>query len=139
MANADHPAPARQADATTAELVRQLAEQTSRLVRDEFRLAQAEMAQKGARAGRGAGFLGGSGILALYGIGCLLAAAVAGLTTVLDTWLAALIVGAAVLAAAGLAALGGKQQFGKAVPLMPRETVESTSADLHEIKRKAHR
>ncbi len=59
------------------------------------------MAHKGARAGRGAGLFGGSGILALYGLACLIGAAVAGLAVALAPWLAALIVGAAVLVIAG--------------------------------------
>jgi hypothetical protein len=68
------------ADTSTAVLVKQLTEQVSRLVRDELKLATAEMTRKGARAGKGAGLFGGSGILALYGIACLIAAAVAGLS-----------------------------------------------------------
>ncbi|HEY1639446.1 MAG TPA: phage holin family protein [Streptosporangiaceae bacterium] len=139
MAERESSPAARQADASTADLVRQLAEQTSHLVRDELRLAQAEMTRKGARAGRGAGLLGGSGILALYGTGCLLIAAVAGLALVLATWLAALIVAAAVLAVAGLAALTGKQQLGRATPPVPRQAIESTKADVQEIREKAHR
>jgi membrane protein len=126
-------------DAPTAELVKQLTEQTSRLVRDELRLAGAEMARKGARAGRGAGLFGGSGILALYGIGCLLAAAVAGLAVVMDVWLAALIIGAAVLAAAGVAALVGKRQLSGATPPVPEEAVASARADVQEIKERTHR
>ena len=100
---------------------------------------QAEMTRKGARAGRGAGLLGGSGILALYGIGCLLIAAVAGLALVLATWLAALIIAAAVLAVAGLAALMGRQQLGRATPPVPRQAIDSTKADVQEIREKAHR
>jgi Putative Actinobacterial Holin-X, holin superfamily III len=132
-------APDGQAEPSTSDLVRQLAEQTSRLVRDELKLAQAEMARKGARAGRGAGLLGGGGILALYGIGCLLIAAVAGIALVLQTWLAALIVGAAVLAAAALVALAGRRQFGGATPPVPRQALDSTKADVQEIREKAHR
>jgi DNA invertase Pin-like site-specific DNA recombinase len=47
------------------EMVTQLAEQVSRLIREELRLAQAEMAQKGKRAGLGAGMFGGGGVAAL--------------------------------------------------------------------------
>jgi hypothetical protein len=131
--------PDRQAEPSTSDLVRQLAEQTSRLVRDEMKLAQAEMARKGAQAGRGAGLLGGGGVLALYGTGCLLIAAVAAIALVLQTWLAALIVGAAVLAVAGLAALAGKRQLGRAIPAVPRQAMESAKADVQEIREKAHR
>ena len=69
------------------------------LARDELKLAQLEMARKGKRAGTGAGMLGGSGLIALYGVGCLIACAIIALSGVLAAWLAALIVGAVLLAA----------------------------------------
>jgi hypothetical protein len=131
--------PAAQGEPSTSDLVRQLAEQTSRLVRDELRLAQAEMTRKGARAGRGAGLLGGSGILGLYGVGCLLIAGIAALALVLATWLAALIVAAAVLAVAGLAALAGKRQLSQATPPVPRQAMESARTDVEELRKKARR
>jgi peptidoglycan/LPS O-acetylase OafA/YrhL len=104
-----------------------------------MRLAAAEMARKGARAGKGAGLFGGSGVLALYGLACLIAAAVAGLSVVLKVWAAALIVGAAVLVIAGLAALIGKRQLGQATPPVPEEAITSTKEVVHEVKEKAHR
>src|SRR6266487_1508312 len=77
----------------------------------------AEQAGKGKRAGIGIGSLGGAGLLALYGVAALLAAAVLALTLVLPSWAAALIVGAA----AGTAALVGKQQIARANPPLPQE------------------
>jgi len=43
------------------DLVRQLTEQVSVLVRDEIRLAQLELTRKGKKAGIGAGLMGGGG------------------------------------------------------------------------------
>ncbi len=97
----EHASPASASQQSTGELVQQLTEQTSRLIRDELKLAQAEMTRKGTRLAKGAGLFSGSGVIALYAIGCLLAAAIAGLATVLAVWLAALIVGAALLLIAG--------------------------------------
>ena len=91
QASADHQQP------STGELVKRLSEQVSVLVRDELKLAQLEMTRKGKQAGIGAGMLGGSGLIALYGVACLLACAILGLSRVLEPWLAALIVGAALL------------------------------------------
>jgi membrane protein len=82
---------------------------------------------------------GGSGVVALFGFGCLLAAAIAGLALVLATWLAALIVGAALLVLAGIAALIGKGQLKKATPPVPEQVVESVKADVEEIRERAHR
>ncbi len=130
---------ARPQDSSTGELVKLMTEQVSRLVRDELKLAEIEMTRKGKRAGRGIGLFGGSGIIALYGVGCLLAAAVIGLATALAAWLAALIIGAALLAAAALGALIGRGQLKKVAPALPSQTVQSVKADVEQIKEKAHR
>lgn len=126
-------------DASAGELVKNLSEQVSRLIRDELKLAEYEMTRKAKRMGRGAGMFGGSGLVALYGIACLLAAAIIGLASVLPAWAAALIVGGALLVIAGVAALLGKSQVSKAVPPMPEQTVQSVKADVEEIKERAHR
>jgi hypothetical protein len=101
---------------STAELVQQAGVQISRLVRDEFALARAELMQQGRQAGMGAGLLGGGGLLALYGIGALVLAAIAGLDAAMPAWLAALLVGIAILIIAGLLALAGRQRIRRAVP-----------------------
>ena len=111
----------------------------SRLIRDELKLAEYEMTRKAKRMGRGAGMFGGSGLVALYGVGCLLAAAIIGLAIVLPAWAAALIVGGALLVVAGVVALMGKSQVSKAVPPVPEQTVQSVKADVEEIKERAHR
>jgi Putative Actinobacterial Holin-X, holin superfamily III len=126
-------------DVPAGQLVKQLSEQVSRLVRDELRLATLEMTGKARTAGRGAGLFGGSGVLALYGTGCLLAAAIIALSGVLRPWLAALIVGVALFAAAGIAALAGKSQVRKATPPVPRQAAGSVKADVEQIKESAHR
>lgn len=138
----DETTTARTADApnsSTAELVKQLSEQVTQLARDELRLAQLETTRKAKRAGLGIGMFGGGGLLALYGLGCLLAAAIIGLATAVTAWLAALIIGAGLLAAAGLAALLGGGQLRKATPAVPERAVGSVKADVDEIKESAHR
>src|SRR5689334_11137088 len=98
------------AEASAGELVKQLSEQTSRLVRQEMELAKAELAIKGKRAGIGAGMFGTAGLLGLYAVGALITAAIAALATAVDTWLAALIVAVVLGAAAGVVALMGKNK-----------------------------
>jgi hypothetical protein len=131
--------PAREQGSSTTELLRQLSEQVSRLVRDELRLAQLEMTRKGKRAGLGVGMLGGGGIFAVYGIGCLLAAAIIALATAVAAWLAALIIGVSLLAASAAAALLGKGQLKKAAPPVPRQAAGGVKADVEEIRESAHR
>ena len=103
-------------DRSRGELVKQLSEQVSVLVRDELKLAQLEMTRKGKQAGLGVGLFGGSGLVALYAVGCLIACAIIAISGVVAAWLAALIVGAALLAIAGAAALIGKGRLQKATP-----------------------
>jgi hypothetical protein len=124
---------------STGELVQQAVEQISRLVRDELKLAQVELTRKSTRLAKGLGIIGGSSVIAIYGVGCLLIAAIAGLATVLAAWLSALIVGAALFTCAGITALIGKSQIGLATPLVPEQTVESVKADAETISERAWR
>jgi hypothetical protein len=124
---------------SAAELIKQVTEQTSVLIRDELKLAQLEMTRKGKQAGLGAGMLGGGGLVALYGLGCLIACAIIALSLVIQAWLAALIVGVALLVVAGVAALAGKARLRRATPPVPEETVSSIKSDVAEIKERAHR
>jgi uncharacterized membrane protein len=121
------------------ELVKQLSEQVSALVREEVKLAQLEMARKGKQAGVGAGMLGGGGLIALYGLGCLIACVILAISGVLAAWLAALIVGVALFAVAGVAALLGKRRLQTAVPPVPKETMDSVKTDVEVIKERAQR
>jgi uncharacterized membrane protein YqjE len=126
-------------EASTGQLVKQLSEQMSRLVRDELKLATVEMTGKAKTGGKGAGLFGGSGIVALYGAGCLVACAVIALAGVMRAWLAALIVGVALFAAAGIAALAGRAELKKATPPLPSQAAESVQADVEQIRESAHR
>jgi hypothetical protein len=116
--------------ASTGELVSRLSEQVSTLVKDELALARAEMTEKGKRAGKGAGLLGGGGVLALYGVGLLLATIVALLDLAWPTWVAALVVTVVVFAVAGVLALLGRNQVKQATPPVPERAKESVAADV---------
>jgi hypothetical protein len=136
---ADGAQPPAAQEQSAGELVKLLSEQVSVLVRDELKLAQLEMTRKGKQAGVGIGMLGGSGLVALYSVGCLLACVIIAISGVVAAWLAALIVGTALLAVAAAAALLGKSRLQKAVPPVPQETVGSIKADVSEIKVRGRR
>jgi uncharacterized membrane protein YqjE len=121
------------------ELVKDLSEQISRLVRDELRLAQVEMTRKGKQAGLGVGMFAGGGIFAWFGLACLIACAVIAIAGVVAAWLAALIVGVALLLVAAIAALIGRGRLKQATPPVPGETIGSVKADVEELKERAHR
>jgi uncharacterized membrane protein YqjE len=124
---------------STGELVKTMAEQISVLIRDELKLAQLEMTGKGKQAALGAGMFGASTVVALYAVGCLLACVIIALSGVVAAWLAALVVGAALLAVAACVALAGKQHLKRTTPAVPEETVASVKADVEEIKERARR
>lgn len=127
--------PIRENDAgsSTVELVTQLTEQSTRLMRDEVRLAKAELSASVKHAGIGAGMFGTAALAALYGVGVLLVAAVAALALALPLWLAALIVAVALLAIAAIAALLGKKKMAQASPV-PEQAVQNIKDDVAEVK-----
>jgi membrane protein len=124
-------------DRPLGELVQDLSRQTSTLIRQEMRLAQAELAEKGRHAGKGAGMFGGAGIVALYGVGALIAAAILGLATVLEPWIAAAAIGAGLLLIAGILALTGKKELEEAGPPKPEQTLDSVQRDIETVKARA--
>jgi uncharacterized membrane protein YqjE len=121
-------------DRSVGELVNQLSEQTSSLIRQELRLAQTELQEKGKRMGIGAGMFGGAGLVALYGVGALVAAAIIGIGTLLEPWIAAVVVGVVLLAVAGVLALTGRKQVERGTPPLPQQAIESAKRDVDEVK-----
>jgi hypothetical protein len=126
-----------EAEKPLGELVQDLSRQTSTLIRQEMRLAQAELAEKGRHAGKGAGMFGGAGLVALYGVGALVAAAILGLATVIEPWVAAAAIGAGLLLIAGILALTGKKELDEAGPPKPEQTLENVQRDVDTVKARA--
>jgi uncharacterized membrane protein YqjE len=124
-------------DRPIGDLLKQLSQETTTLVRQELELAKAEMAQKGKQAGVGAGMFGGSGASALLGLGALTAAAIAALDTGIALWLAALILALLWLAVAGVLAVTGKGKVQQATPPVPEQTQESVKEDVRWAKNQA--
>jgi hypothetical protein len=115
-------------------LTGQLSAQISTLVRDELRLAQAELTAKGKKVGIGAGLFGAAGVIAVFAGGSLVAAAILAIATAVAYWLAAVIVGVVLLAAAGVAAFVGKGAVSKAGPLAPTEALAGVKQDVNAFK-----
>jgi uncharacterized membrane protein YqjE len=110
------------------ELVAQLTDVSTRLVHDEVEHAKAELRDDVRHAGAGIGLVSAAGLLAFFAVGTLVTAAVAALALVVDVWLAALVVAAVLLLAAGVAALVGKREVAEAGP--PLRTAESVRDDV---------
>jgi hypothetical protein len=124
-------------DRPTAELMRELADQTTSLVRKEIELAKLEFAEKGKKAGMGAGMFGAAGLLGVGAFATLTTCLILALNTVVSGWLAALIVTVVYAAIAGVLALRGKKQVKQAGPPVPERAVESTKEDLEWVKTRA--
>lgn len=135
------PPPAGQtlSDESVGELVKRAASQTAELVRKEIQLGQLELKDKGRRAGKGVGLLGGAGVVAFYGGAALVAAAVLGLAEALDPWLSALIVGIALLVVAAVVGLVGKKTTTEALPPKPEQTMASVHDDVEHVKEQTSR
>ena len=116
------------------ELFKQLSDDLSTLVRQELKLAQVEMTEKGKRAGLGAGILGGAGLTGLLAVLCLTACVIAALSKAMDVWLAALIVAVIYAAATGALALVGRQKVSEATPAVPEQTAETIKEDVQWAK-----
>jgi membrane protein len=126
-------------DASVGQLVEQLSAQISALVRDEMALATAEMKRKGAQAGIGIGIGGAGAVMALLGLGALVAAAILGLATVLAAWLAALIIGVVLSVVAGVISAAGITQVRNSAPPVPEKAVQSTKQDIETVKESVRR
>jgi len=121
-------------NASTGQLIGQLTEQITRLVRSEARLAQAEVTQKAKRLGVGAGLFGGAGLFAFFGLAALITTAILALALVLPGWLAALIVAVVLFAIAGVLALVGKKDVEKGSPPVPTQAIAGVQADIATVK-----
>ena len=119
------------------ELMRELSDQATTLIRKEIELAKVEFDAKRKKATAGAGMFGGAGLFGLFAFGALTACLILALATFLSAWLAALIVAVVYGAIAGVLALRGKKQMQQATPPVPEQAVDSTKEDLEWVKARA--
>jgi uncharacterized membrane protein YqjE len=133
MAPTDQP-DSRLRERSMGELFTELSQDLSTLVRQELKLAQVEMTEKGKRAGAGAGMFGGAGAAALAALGTLSACLIAALAEAMDVWLAALIVTVLYAAVASALAVRGKQRVAQAAPPVPEQTMETVKEDVQWAK-----
>jgi hypothetical protein len=124
-------------DRPTAELMRELTDQTTTLVRKEIELAKVELAEKVKKAGVGAGMFGAAGLFGVGAFAAITACLIWALSTFMPGWLGALIVGVAYTTIAGVLALRGKRQVQQATPPVPEQAVDSTKEDLEWLKIRA--
>jgi uncharacterized membrane protein YqjE len=134
MATSSETHPGELRERPVGELLKQLANETTTLVRQELELAKAEMREKASKAGPGVGMWGAAGVTALLALGSLTAFAILALDGAMPNWLAALIVGLVYAAIAGVLYLRGKQRVEDAGSPVPQQTVETLKEDVQWAK-----
>lgn len=128
----------READRPIGELLRELGDEISTLVRQEIALAKAEMSEKAKPVVASAGMFGGTALLALGAFGAATAFLIAGIAALgLPVWAAALIVTVVYGAVAGVLAMMGKKKLQEAAPLIPEQTAQSVKEDIEWAKTRA--
>ena|SRR5215210_408541 len=125
-------------DTPFGKATKNVAEHLTALARLELKLALLELKKKFAAIGVGVGLLVAGSILGLFALGFLLAAAAAGLDTVVSTWLALLIVGAALGVVAGVLALLGRRSVKKGTPPVPEQAIEEAKLTTEAMKANGH-
>jgi uncharacterized membrane protein YqjE len=116
------------------ELLKQLSEETTRLVHQEIELAKAELAQKGRQAGMGAGLFGAAGAIGFLALAALTTCLILALDAAVPAWLAALIVAVVYGAIAAVLAMRGRAKVKQAVPPLPEQTIETVKEDVQWAK-----
>jgi uncharacterized membrane protein YqjE len=116
------------------ELLKQLSEETTRLVRQEIELAKAELAQKGKQVGMGAGLFGAAGVVGLLALAALTTCLILALDAAMPAWLAALIVAAVYGVVAAVLAMRGRAKVKQATPPVPQQTIETVKEDVQWAK-----
>jgi uncharacterized membrane protein YqjE len=121
----------------TGDLLKELSDHTTTLVKQEIDLAKAELSEKGKKAGLGAGMFGGAGLFGVFAFAALTTCIIAALESPLNLWLAALIVAVVYAVVAGVLALQGRNKVKEAGPPVPEQTTESVKEDVQWAKTRA--
>lgn len=115
------------------EILEDIASNLTQIVRAEFRLAKTELKEGAEKVARPGAAVGAGVALAFYGLGFLLLAAVYALSLVMAGWLAALIVGGVLTAAAGILISAGGMKL-KRANLTPDKTIRTLEEDVQWAK-----
>jgi uncharacterized membrane protein YqjE len=119
--------------ATIAGLLQEIVSNIQNIIRSEVRLAKAEIREDATSMARAAGMLVAGAVLGIYALGILLLFVVYALRGPLPDWAAALIVGIAVAAIAGILVMVGLKKI-KSVNPAPEQTIDSIKEDVQWVK-----
>jgi fatty acid desaturase len=129
-------------ESPTSELFSRLLTDVRLIFGRQAQLAKLELENKGSRLRAVGVEIAAAVVVAVFGVGVLLAAAVLALTIVLPSWAAALIVGAVLVTVAAVLFLMGRaglRSLGSLRSLAPVETIEAAREDMAWIRRETER
>jgi hypothetical protein len=115
-------------DQSWPDVLKTLADELKTFIQQEMQLVKAELSSKVKQAGMGAGMFGAAGFVAVLAVLSMTAAAILGLSLVVDAWLAALIVAGIYGFIAAILALSGKKKVKAATPLSPEQAIRTAQA-----------
>lgn len=127
----------REAERPLGELLRELGDEMSALVRAEIALAKVEIVEKSKPAVASAGMFGGSAVLGLGAFGAFTAFVIALIALALPLWAAALIVAVVYGAIAGALAMSAKKKLHDVGPLALEQTAQTVKEDIEWIMTRA--
>jgi hypothetical protein len=119
------------------ELLGDLGDQLTTLIRQELALARAELAQKGREAGMGLGLIGAAAVIGLAALGSFTTFLIVIIAKALPLWGAALLVAGVMAAVAGLLALRGRDRLNRGAPPVPEQTLDTVKEDVAWAKTRA--
>lgn len=126
-------------ESPTSELSRRLLTDVRLIFGRQAQLAKLELEDKGSRLRTAGVEIAAAAVVAVFGVGVLIAAAVLALTIVLPAWAAALIVGAVLVAVAAVLFILGRARLRSLGSLAPTETIEAAREDVAWIRRETER
>jgi hypothetical protein len=107
-----------------AEIIANILSGLNTIVRDEIRLAIAELKDKMRASPKAVAYLAAAGLLGFLAVECIVTACIAALAIVLPVWLSALIVAVLAASAGGGAFVIGRLALEKVEPI-PQQTMET--------------
>lgn len=117
---------------------KQVAEHASSLARLELELAGLELKRKAGALGAGAGLGAAAGLIALYGLGFMLATIAAALAIFLDAWIALLLVTIGLFLIAGILALIAVRRIKRGTPPLPEQAIQEAKLTTEALKADGH-
>lgn len=121
-------------DRSAGEIVKDIVASAQDIIRSEVRLAKAEIREESRKAMQAGMAFGAGAVMALFGVGFLLATVTALLALVMPWWAASLIVGGVLAIAGTIGIIAGINRW-KEVHPTPEKTITDVKENVEWLKR----